>query len=295
MADLWNRAHPLFASFLLEPRRCRVDRRMFSTVNGMTAAVGQGDTQSEGSWRPQRLHVDLGAEEWHGGCKSFFAQLRARLASRVQTLQAPRAYPSVSSADVSLGPEHIFQRGRPLTGSMYDRSLNVRRELLLSYVGIGVTLIASLVALGGMTLSAARAIAWYRWDAGIGQALFLAIVAFLVYGGLVYQLTRVGHLRRLMAHRPAGEKELRRFFHRRHGPGIAILVPSYKEDPRVVRRTLLSAALQDYPRRRLVLLIDDPPTPTRSADIDLLLAARDLPREIQEFLEEPAQRFSNAL
>src|SRR4030095_14252326 len=42
-------------------------------------------------------------------------------------------------------------------------------------------------------------------------------------------------------------------------PSVTILVPSYKEDPALVWKTLLSAALQDYPRRSIVLLIDDPP------------------------------------
>src|SRR5262245_27725587 len=175
---------------------------------------------------------------------------------------------------------------------MRDRSLKFRRELLLTYGGIGITVIASLIALGGIALSVITAIGSPRWVASLGQMLFLAIVTFLVYGGLVYQLARVGHLRRLMAHRPAGEKTLGRFFHRRQGPAITILVPSYKEDPHVIRRTLLSAALQDYPRRRLVLLIDDPPKATRPADVALLLAARSLPEEIQEFLEKPAAHFS---
>jgi hypothetical protein len=36
------------------------------------------------------------------------------------------------------------------------------------------------------------------------------------------------------------------------------LVPSYREEARIVRQTLLSAALQEHPDRRVVLLIDDP-------------------------------------
>ena len=47
-------------------------------------------------------------------------------------------------------------------------------------------------------------------------------------------------------------------------PALAILVPAYKEDPDVVRKTLLSAALEEYPNRRVVLLIDDPPEPGES-------------------------------
>src|SRR5262249_56861050 len=59
--------------------------------------------------------------------------------------------------------------------------------------------------------------------------------------------------------------------------------------------TLLSAALQDYPKRRVVLLVDDPPTPRRLADIGLLAAARSLPEEIEESLRKPAEHFTDAL
>ena len=44
-------------------------------------------------------------------------------------------------------------------------------------------------------------------------------------------------------------------------PPVVVLVPSFREDPRTIRQTLLSAALQDYPNRRVVLLLDDPPLP----------------------------------
>jgi cellulose synthase/poly-beta-1,6-N-acetylglucosamine synthase-like glycosyltransferase len=40
-------------------------------------------------------------------------------------------------------------------------------------------------------------------------------------------------------------------------PSLLCLVPSYKEELRTVRQTVL-AALQEYPDRRVVLLIDDP-------------------------------------
>jgi cellulose synthase (UDP-forming) len=178
---------------------------------------------------------------------------------------------------------------------MRDRSVQFRRELALSHVGIIVTVIASLFALGGIARSIVEAAASHRWGTTLAQSLFLAIVAFLVYGGLVYQLARTGHLRRLMRHRPAGEAELHRFFHRPQPPAVTVLVPSYKEDPQVVRRTLLSAALQDYPRRRVVLLIDDPPTPSRPADVELLAAARGLSEEVQESLRKPAEHFADAL
>ncbi len=175
------------------------------------------------------------------------------------------------------------------------RPSELRRELVLTYVAISITLIASVVSLGGLTLLLIEDVSGRRWGTGLCQALFLAIVGILIYGGLVYQLARLGYLRRLLAHRPASEEELHRFFHSRHVPAVSILVPAYKEDPQVVRRTLLSAALQDYPNRRLVLLIDDPACPTHPSDIELLSAARSLPEEIQECLRKPAEHFADAL
>jgi len=169
------------------------------------------------------------------------------------------------------------------------------REIALTHAAIWITLIVSAVSLGELALSLLEAVAGRHWGSVCGQALFTGIVGFLIYGGLVYQLARLGHLRRLRAHRPASEKELRVFYRRRDIPAVCVLVPSYKEDPQVVRRTLLSAALQDYPNRRLVLLIDDPAHPTNQSDVELLRAARSLPEEIQEFLRKPAEHFADSL
>ncbi len=40
---------------------------------------------------------------------------------------------------------------------------------------------------------------------------------------------------------------------------LLILVPSYKEETSVIRQTLMSAALVEYPAKRIALLIDNPP------------------------------------
>jgi cellulose synthase/poly-beta-1,6-N-acetylglucosamine synthase-like glycosyltransferase len=181
------------------------------------------------------------------------------------------------------------------TRAPQHRYADIRREINLTHTAICLTLVASVFSLGGIAQSLLENVAERRWGAGLGQAIFLAIVAFLIYGGLVYQMARRGHLRRLLDHQPAGEKELHRFFHRHHAPAVTMLVPSYKEDPQVVRRTLLSGALQDYPDRRLVLLIDDPPHPTQPSDVDRLAAARTLPNELRNLLEKPAEHFAGAL
>src|SRR5262249_16618968 len=67
-------------------------------------------------------------------------------------------------------------------------------------------------------------------------------------------------------------------------------VPAYKEEVSVVRKTLIAAALQAYPERRIVLLVDDPPEPANSHDRAGLSAMRRLPQEIGELLREPRLR-----
>ncbi len=63
----------------------------------------------------------------------------------------------------------------------------------------------------------------------------------------------------------------------------------------MIRMTLLSAALQEYPDLRVVLLIDDPPEPRYAGPYRKLAAARALPDEIQRLLLEPRNRFDLAL
>jgi len=76
---------------------------------------------------------------------------------------------------------------------------------------------------------------------------------------------------------------------------MTVLVPSYREDERVIRQTLLSAALQEYPHLRVVLLVDDPPHPADPAHVRSLERARQLPAEIAAALAGPRHAFEEAL
>jgi cellulose synthase (UDP-forming) len=80
----------------------------------------------------------------------------------------------------------------------------------------------------------------------------------------------------------------------RTAPPIVVLVPSYREDLRTIRQTLLSAALQHYPNRRVVLLLDDPPHPADPTDVARLAAARRVPAEVMAMLRDPAVRVERA-
>ena len=63
----------------------------------------------------------------------------------------------------------------------------------------------------------------------------------------------------------------------------------------MVYTTLLSAALQEYPNRRVVLLVDDPPNPDALADARALAVTRGLVGTLQDVLQVPAGRFQREL
>jgi cellulose synthase/poly-beta-1,6-N-acetylglucosamine synthase-like glycosyltransferase len=72
--------------------------------------------------------------------------------------------------------------------------------------------------------------------------------------------------------------------HDKDPPSLTVLVPSYKEEERVVSRALLSASLAEYPNKRIVLLIDDAPDPATDADAEALAHMRELPKRLQDLL-----------
>ena len=92
------------------------------------------------------------------------------------------------------------------------------------------------------------------------EVLYLVIVTLLTVSALAYLLARLGFFYRTRTHHRAARAALDKYFDARR-PTLTTIIPSYQEDERVIRTTLLSAALQEYPDKRVVLLIDDPYVP----------------------------------
>jgi len=121
----------------------------------------------------------------------------------------------------------------------------------------------------------------HRWADVAWQVVFTAALWLVMAGGWAYLLPRRGYYQRRAAHRREVLSELVARF-REGAPPLVVLVPSYKEELAVVRQTLMSAALQDYPVRSLVLLIDDPHHPDHPDDAKALAEMRALLPAMQE-------------
>jgi cellulose synthase/poly-beta-1,6-N-acetylglucosamine synthase-like glycosyltransferase len=130
--------------------------------------------------------------------------------------------------------------------------------------------------------------------AGLAETIgFLLAVTMLAASAGAYLVARLGFYYRANRHRRVPRAMIDDFFEQRQ-PTITALVPSYQEQPEVILMTLLSIALQEYPEMRVVLLVDDPPSPRYAEPRRLLEAALALPAEIEKLLSEPRERLERA-
>jgi cellulose synthase (UDP-forming) len=175
------------------------------------------------------------------------------------------------------------------------KDVNLGREFLYTWIAVAVTVIATLFLYKDIYGVLRENWQFQSWARLAQDLMFATIFLGLIYGNLVHQLARAGYLHRLKLYLEGkgrfidapcpGEKTL---------PPVAILVPSFKEELRIIRQALVSSALQDYPARRVVLLIDDPPNPTNPDDLLKLEAARNLPGELQRIFNAEAAKYHAA-
>jgi cellulose synthase (UDP-forming) len=196
----------------------------------------------------------------------------------------------------SMAPSSRIE-SRPLgprsCGLAVEQGTDYAVEIRITLATIALTIVAWLAVSWETT-----DILWRRFHEGeiggsLEQLTFIAIIQALIWGNFIYQFARLGYLRRRLAHSPLSV-EKREGLYDQSAPTLAILVPSYKEELPVVRRTLLSAALQDYPSRRVVLLVDDPPRPCDRTDRAALKAMRQLPTQLQRMFDSAAVPFEQA-
>lgn len=124
---------------------------------------------------------------------------------------------------------------------------------------------------------------------------YLIVVTGLGFSALMYLVTRQGALYRFRDHLrvPRGVLD-RHFGTENQDHSITVLIPSYVEELSVVKNTIWSAALQEFPSINIVLLIDDPPKPTDPERIASLEATRLLTGQIEQQLREPLRAAQTA-
>lgn len=125
--------------------------------------------------------------------------------------------------------------------------------------------------------------------------LYVGIMTALIFSALCYLLARQGALYRSRTHVRVPRAEIDASMMAGDPASLTVLVPSYAEEPAVVRSTLLSAALQEYPGMRVVLLLDDAPEPVDADARASLEGCRALSGEITGLLKGPHDRFVDAL
>jgi cellulose synthase/poly-beta-1,6-N-acetylglucosamine synthase-like glycosyltransferase len=167
-----------------------------------------------------------------------------------------------------------------------------RREIVYTQAGILFTLVATVLVAIEQGPLLIEQFQLHQWQQFTIHGIFLLIAAMLVYGGLVYLSTRLGYIRRLYQHTPTCREDLDALLC--DDQALTVLVPSFKEGRNVIYQTLMSAALQEYPRRNVVLLIDDAPNSPSAADRDQLAVARELPQHIASLLDPIAHHMTHA-
>ena len=129
----------------------------------------------------------------------------------------------------------------------------------------------------------------------IEAVVYLLLVTLLTASAVAYLLARLGHLQRVRAHRRVPRAVIDAAFDESN-PTLTAIVPSYKEERRVIRQTLLSAALQEFPNLRVVLLIDDPPdADERPREAASSPRRARCPARSRALLELPRRHFEEAL
>lgn len=157
--------------------------------------------------------------------------------------------------------------------------MNLRRETVISWLALGVVSVSLAFFLFTLPFGQHAAAGSSFWQ-DFEVLAFAAIVVLLVVGNLVYQVARLGYLLRCQSHHGPSREALARIYDT-PAPRLGILIPSYKEEAHVLLQTILSAALMDYPSRRIAVLLDDPPNSTGD-DLIALNQARSLVKELNE-------------
>jgi hypothetical protein len=120
-------------------------------------------------------------------------------------------------------------------------------RIILGYVAMGATVISYTVYMVTMILTMFVNNPDITLRFVIEDVLYLVIVTTLIFSTMVYLVTRQGAMRRFLTHERVPRAVLDEHYAHGYDKGITVLIPSYVEQPKVVAKTIWSAALQEFP------------------------------------------------
>lgn len=124
--------------------------------------------------------------------------------------------------------------------------------------------------------------------------VLMILLSGLLSGSIVYQITRTGKLKRHKDVMLPASETLYEIYGSVDTPSLCVLIPSYKEEYHVLKQTILSAVLTECPKRRVVVLIDDPPD-CQGKDFENLIETRAMIQSINVMLQKQADQINGKL
>ncbi len=119
---------------------------------------------------------------------------------------------------------------------------------------------------------------------GSDIVFYYAMLVALLYCSLAYQFNRFGASRRREEQHSVAAAEVP-WRAAEDAPSVSILIPTYREERRVLIGTVLSAALAEYANRRIVVLVDDAPS-----DMNAVRSTLSAIGEVTGWVGEQAER-----
>ncbi len=169
-----------------------------------------------------------------------------------------------------------------------------RREVLYAQLSLAVTILLYALLVDVLAHKIYDSYFFPHSGPFYGGLVFVAALSVIFYSVVHYHVCLIGFYKRHKYEIIPGFEEVSSIYDG-PTPSLTVLVPSFKEERKIILQTLLSTALSEYPSKNVVLLIDNPQNPTNDEDRYLIEQARQIPQVLQSQFSQQAAIFQEAL
>lgn len=170
----------------------------------------------------------------------------------------------LSTAPISAGTAQHFAKKPTVPARDASETVTAPRPRVLESGAILAGMVFSTVLLSGFVVYHFYVQALFS----TGLLVHYGLILGLFYCTIAYQLNRWGAARRGFRDDSVPETDAAELL-KSDAPLVTVLIPSYREERRVLVSTVLSAALAQYGNRNIVVLVDDPPGDAESLQSSL--------------------------